>query len=38
MEISVIEKSIVVKKRVIVKNRVIVDILVFIMNIHYTDT
>lgn len=31
------EKSIVVKKRVIV-NRVIVDILVFMMNIHYTDT
>ena len=32
VEISVIEKSIVVKKRVIV------DILVFMMNIHYTDT
>ena len=32
MEISVIEK------RVIVKKRVIVDILVFMMNIHYTDT
>ena len=31
------EKSIVVKKRVIV-NRVIVDILVFMMNIYYTDT